>query len=976
MTGNLRNVCLVVGCLAWLGGEAVAATIRVPGDVATIQAAIDQSANGDLILVAAGTYTVTSPIDFRGRAITVRGEDGAASTILRFGQADIEGRASLVRFDGAEPREAVLEGFTLTEGRGLLVPVGNGRFNMRMGGAMFIGPLAEPTVVRCVFRSNTAHRGSAVFVDVDSHPTFEDCHFIDNSPDFSAFENSVAGFVVGGAILGLEDSEILVVRGSFESNSSVTGGAVFAEQGSFFRFEGTQFLDNNARMQGGAVAAQFSRLELVGCRFVRNSAMFSDDNSVFFSSAGAVHWRSFDISANLLVDDCDFEENVATGGGGAMIIDSGNFRLVDETLATVTGSRFVRNRSAGHGGAITVQYESRGVEISGSSFLGNYAEARGGGIYVVYDSFYSISDSVFVGNAADSGGAIYDDGASRGFLDHITVARNSAAEGGGVYFDERSTAVSNSVLWGNAGGNLVVRNWPLIDVRPVAPVSVVFSCVTGPELWPGEGNINTNPQLAGWADRQEEVFVDSNAAPGGDGSAERPFADARDALTGFEPALSLLGSPCIGTAAGGANMGADIEPLPQTGSLRRILRFASGRYELRGQGMALVAEISGSGAEATTFDRGVLGLQGELSDVSIENAVVHGAVVVGVGDAASVSNCEIRKSHRAIRCNDLSDVVIDHCRVTNCSGANDFGGGGGLRLGPLSKVSVDSSLFAGITDGVVRIRWADLSVTNSVFVGNQGTQNSFDPPSIIVVDPRFTPANGGLEGTTSTVSFTHCTFSQNIAGLLIFTQQPNTMFVDNSLSFLNGSDDFSGQVRGSMTGVDPLFERLGEYDFGFTSRVEFDDGRHFLVPDAIRALGSYRLRSESPAFDAGLEAFGVASDFDGRSRPCGDGFDVGAYEAGGCEPASFVRGDWDGSGSINVTDAIGILGFLFLGSDGPSCLSMADVDDNDTVELTDPIALLNFSFLGGDAPAPPFESCGIDPTPEALSCWYFDACAQ
>jgi hypothetical protein len=85
---------------------------------------------------------------------------------------------------------------------------------------------------------------------------------------------------------------------------------------------------------------------------------------------------------------------------------------------------------------------------------------------------------------------------------------------------------------------------------------------------------------------------------------------------------------------------------------------------------------------------------------------------------------------------------------------------------------------------------------------------------------------------------------------------------------------------------------------------------------------------------------------------------------GGGEP-KFRRGDTDGSGKLDLTDAIATLQFLYMGYTAPECKDAADTDDSGTLDLTDAIASLQFQFMGGTAPASPGPvNCGVDPTPE------------
>ena len=84
--------------------------------------------------------------------------------------------------------------------------------------------------------------------------------------------------------------------------------------------------------------------------------------------------------------------------------------------------------------------------------------------------------------------------------------------------------------------------------------------------------------------------------------------------------------------------------------------------------------------------------------------------------------------------------------------------------------------------------------------------------------------------------------------------------------------------------------------------------------------------------------------------------------------ADFIRGDADRTQETELTDAIVILGYLFLGQAPLECLDAGDVDDNGIVNVTDPTYLLNFLFLGGPPPPEPFAVAGEDPTDDELPC--------
>jgi glucose/arabinose dehydrogenase len=80
---------------------------------------------------------------------------------------------------------------------------------------------------------------------------------------------------------------------------------------------------------------------------------------------------------------------------------------------------------------------------------------------------------------------------------------------------------------------------------------------------------------------------------------------------------------------------------------------------------------------------------------------------------------------------------------------------------------------------------------------------------------------------------------------------------------------------------------------------------------------------------------------------------------------TFRRGDSNGDGLYDVSDAVYALNHLFLGSPVEvPCKDALDADGDGEVILTDAVFYLNNRFLGGPEIPAPHPDCGTDPTPE------------
>lgn len=82
----------------------------------------------------------------------------------------------------------------------------------------------------------------------------------------------------------------------------------------------------------------------------------------------------------------------------------------------------------------------------------------------------------------------------------------------------------------------------------------------------------------------------------------------------------------------------------------------------------------------------------------------------------------------------------------------------------------------------------------------------------------------------------------------------------------------------------------------------------------------------------------------------------------------FVRGDANDDGIVDISDAVRILGWLFLGDAEPGCVAATNTNGDGAADLSDAVYVLTHLFLGGPEPDQPFPDCGPMPDDEALTC--------
>ncbi len=344
-------------CLLIAFGNAEARRINVPQDHETIQQAITASRDGDVVIVAPGTYRET--VNFGGKAIVV------ASLIHTTGNRayidstviDGEDERPCVVFRSRETETSVLRGFTITNGRQsfgagidcqdrtrpqlLDLHITNNHASSA-GGGIYCTRNARPLIERCLIDHNTADAmgGGGIGILSNSFPIIRNCKIINNSsPDDSdggavwilggsasitnTEINGNTGFLAGGFFA--EDADTITIQNSSiqhnvssSDNGDYSGLAVFGTDNDrrvFVNLDHVLITDNVSKhfsirfldCFGSITNVTFtnnrSEHEIIGK--IRNCEL-TITNSIFFDNEGIVEAGNSD-EREISIDYCNIE---------------------------------------------------------------------------------------------------------------------------------------------------------------------------------------------------------------------------------------------------------------------------------------------------------------------------------------------------------------------------------------------------------------------------------------------------------------------------------------------------------------------------------------------------------------------------------------------------------------------------------------------------------------------------------------------
>ena len=240
-------------------------------DFNNIQAAIDDSNDDDTIIVADGTYTGVGnrDIDFLGKAITLRSENGPENCII-----DCQGSKSDkhrgFHFHSNEDANSLVDGFTITNGWGPIETIDT--LDQSAGGGIYCYQ-SSPKIKNCIIKDNMASNegslivgsGAGIFCNY-ANTVIIDCLIENNGALPGVMGPKPAETVVGGGII-------------------IFGGSATVRE--------CIIIGNEAGMGGGIICWE-SEVTLLNCNI---------NNNIAVSGAG-LH-----LNGNILVSNCTICDN-------------------------------------------------------------------------------------------------------------------------------------------------------------------------------------------------------------------------------------------------------------------------------------------------------------------------------------------------------------------------------------------------------------------------------------------------------------------------------------------------------------------------------------------------------------------------------------------------------------------------------------------------------------------------------------------
>jgi uncharacterized repeat protein (TIGR01451 family) len=429
--------------LLWLLGNRPELAIAAPAaelhvcpsgcTYSSAQTAVDAASDGDIIKVAAGTYTdvhqrngitqvvyITKTVTIRGGYTTTNWTTSDPNTYTTTLDAQGQGRVLYV----AGSINLTVEGLRITGGK-----TAQSGSSGASGGGIYIASDAVVTLTSSIVSGNSTADG------------------------ISSGDGGSGGGICNLGTLTLDDSAVIGnATGNGGNNSSGMGGDGGRGGGIYSK---GQLILHSSTIMGNVTGNGGNNI------FSSFGTYGGDGGGIYIANYSMATVTSSTIAINVTGNAGGGAYNPGSdfgcrGGDGGGIYSDGTLSLANTTIyGNIAGAGRLDDCRGGYGGGI---YNDRTLTISSSDIRDNQATgigvagSAGGGIYSDDGTLVLISSLVADNHARNNGNGIYLKD-SLGQLMHTTIARNTVNYASGVYVTSNSTvALTNTILVSHTTG--------------------------------------------------------------------------------------------------------------------------------------------------------------------------------------------------------------------------------------------------------------------------------------------------------------------------------------------------------------------------------------------------------------------------------------------------------------------------------------------------------------------------------------------
>ena len=665
----------------------------------------------------------------------------------------------------------------------------------------------------------------------------------------------------------------------------------------------------NTACSGGGIYARGSYLRVDSCSF---------SNTVYLHATSLFEHKIVGGAINTTCDTVEitgsiFQEIANTGplnsvptvNGGVIYANSPNLYITDNIFS---GNSFYSQAMTGHDLRGAVIFVGGAGEVSHNTFVDNSLSA-GYGVWL---------DSITF-EERPKGGAIYSESPAVGFRDNIIVNNDLSAslgdfedsvllETSGAGFFGSYADFSNNLIWGNYPDNLdgpdpydTLADY--IDANPrfsdslfhlAANSPAVGAASDGTDIGAMQGNYGPPQYLTVYVD---SAFVDSTQH----GTLKYPFATIQTGVDGSVSGDTVLVHP------GGYH-----ERLVVSDGLSIVSSLGADSTSIVGDALGRVVTILNSSDTV------------RLAGFEITGGVSEGDTLGDWGAGILVYN---------------APIVVEDCSIHDNLAAIQSGGGICFREGAYAVIRNNYIHDNHAADGggiMSSMNSAGGIIENNVIVHN----TSDDAGGGMFL---WNAANNGAQFLVSGNTISHNANGGNGCGLQAY--EVDLSVFRNIISYNTAVDSladcatgFAGLFLFNCNAIVDSNDVFGNFCANYGGHASAGAIDFSLDPQFCdTAQGDYNLRESSPCAPGNDPIPGIL---------------VGALDIGcpGC--CVGIRGNIDGdpAESIDISDLVYLIDWMFSGGPPPPCMDEADLNGDGGVDIADLVFLIDYMFNEGPEP--------------------------